>query len=610
MSIKAKLLLMILGVTALFAGVAAGYFCIEYPVRRMEEEKYSLMTLSEALKDEMIQLDRFDAEAVCRQAVTFTESSAAVENAFGALDALRFLPKANEQIGHAVKAIRDLAGFYRDNLKDLGDVIAEVVSDTNSVFDFGNSASFSSFHEEDQRLPEVKHAIADIARFHARSGILHLTLSASCTAISEQYSVIDAAIGRYSARARSIAFAVFAVIVAVVLAFALRFANSVAESIITIEKHIAQLREGDLTKRLSLKRRDELGCLANDLNLFQSELDSAIIRIKDVSAANIEVKAKLIESANESLSATTQIGSNSTAIAKQITSLDARVDASVGSVAKIASNISGLDAEIEKQFSRVEDSTAGITEMLSALENMSRVTKQERDNVNALVDESSRGAKVFEESVAKISEVPKNISAIRDMVGVIQGIAAQTDLLAMNAAIEAAHAGEVGRGFAVVAEEMRKLAEVSTRSSHDIAASIEVIVGSIEDASKAGEATSSAFGTIDTRIREVSASMSAIFTGIAEMNQGGKLILEAITDLRDRSAVVKGDSKSIDDGASEIHSMMEELRRISNEVASNISEISSGIDAIASSVREVSALSERVGEGSLGINSELDRFSA
>ena len=609
MSIRSKLLLIIVGVTLLFIAAAAGYFLIENPVRRMEEEKYSLMVLSSTIKDEMIQLDRLETEAISRQRVVFDSSCADVEKAFGALDTLKYLPKSNALIEHAIQVIRDLSGFYRDNLKALNEVTGVIVADADEVFELGNSATFSSFRDEDQRLPSIKKALADIKDYHDKAGVLHLTLSTSCTTIAEQYEVINVQISRFRTRALSLALAVIVLCVAFALVFAIRFADSVAKSIVAIETHIANLKGGDLSRRISLKNKDELGRLAADLNLFQDSLSSTILGIKDVSAANITVKTELIDSVNESMSSVTQIGANTQAIGKQIANLDSRADASVGSIGKIASSIAQLDEQIENQFARVEDSTSGVTEMLSSLDNMSRVTEREQNNVSVLVEEAGRGMQIFEEAFEKIGEIPKNVSTIRDMAAIIQGLASQTNLLAMNAAIEAAHAGEYGRGFAVVADELRKLSEASTQSSRDISVSVEDIVKTIEEASKASAGTSSAFSAIDTRIREVSSSMSAIFTGIKEIQLGGKLILEAMADLRERSAAVREGSNSMSEGTSEIRAMMEELHRISSEVASNISEISQGIEVIGASVREVSTLSERVAEGSLHIDSEINKFS-
>jgi methyl-accepting chemotaxis protein len=256
----------------------------------------------------------------------------------------------------------------------------------------------------------------------------------------------------------------------------------------------------------------------------------------------------------------------------------------------------------------VEEATASVTEMLSSLTNMSRITEKNQKAAEDLVAVSERGRTVFETVSAKIGEIPQNIGVIRDMATVIQNIASQTNLLAMNAAIEAAHAGESGRGFAVVADEIRKLSEASTTSSRDIAESIKGIVSKIEEASTANAGTNGAFAAIEERIKGVSTSMTEIHASINEIQVGSRQILDAMVDLQDRSLGVRAGSKSMEEGSTEITEMMADVGRISSEVANNITEIAHGIEDIGSSIRSVGSLSEDVGSGSALLDAEVSRF--
>ncbi|MGO8695410.1 MAG: methyl-accepting chemotaxis protein [Rectinemataceae bacterium] len=225
-----------------------------------------------------------------------------------------------------------------------------------------------------------------------------------------------------------------------------------------------------------------------------------------------------------------------------------------------------------------------------------------------MVAEAERGRAVFETAFTKIGEIPQNIGTIREMAAVIQNIASQTNLLAMNAAIEAAHAGEAGRGFAVVADEIRKLSEASTASSRDIAQSIQVIVAKIDEATAANAGTNRTFAAIEERIRQASKAMTEIYTSIGEIRTGSQQILTAMTDLQDRSLGVKSGSKAMDEAAAEIESMMADVGRISSEVAANIGEITKGIGDIGASIKTVGALAEDVGSGSARLDEDVSRF--
>jgi len=256
----------------------------------------------------------------------------------------------------------------------------------------------------------------------------------------------------------------------------------------------------------------------------------------------------------------------------------------------------------------VEEATASVTQMLSSLNNMSRVTGKDRDSTNELVQVLEHGRSVFETAFIKIGEIPQNIGIIRDMADVIRNIASQTNLLAMNAAIEAAHAGEAGRGFAVVADEIRKLSEASTSSSRDIAESIKAILAKIEEATEANKSTNQAFSAIDEKIRDVAKSTLELYSNISEIQLGSNQILQAMVDLQERSVRVTDGAKEMGEGSGEIKEMMIDLTRISTDVTANISEIISGIEDISVQLRSVAEFDDRLGNVSGRLDEEISRF--
>jgi methyl-accepting chemotaxis protein len=610
MKIRAKLIFLVIGVVILFAVAISAYTALLAPVARIQAEERYFVSLSDAIKDQLIELNIVPYDLLSVGQKSFTSKSM-VDEAFQNLGKIKYLPKLNRDIQSALETIASLQSLNDDRFATLKAYFDASFNDAKLLSPSPDSSHFTDFYR--YTLDPAKKALADeavsrLGRFISALTSYQDSLDSSQKTIGEQYAVIDREIGAIRARALGTAIALAAGILALTVLGALIFANSIAKSIIEIERNIALIKEGDLTKRTMVASRDEIGTLAKNLNLFLESLSNSMERIKAVSKANIEAKNKLLDAGSEATSSSTQIEANTASITREVGTLDTKIEKSSGSIDKIRTSISALNVQIEGQSAMVEEATAAVTEMLSSLDNMGRIMEKDRLSSNNLVQQAESGRKVFESASAMIAEIPRNIDTIRDMAGVIQNIASQTNLLAMNAAIEAAHAGDAGRGFSVVADEIRKLSEASTQSSREISDSIGGIVRTIEAATSANTETTKAFASIDSGINEVSSSLTELFGNIDENRTGSRQILTAMVELQERSLKVREGSNSMEEGSTEIYTMMEDLRRISSEVTSNISEIATGIADIGATIRSVATFAERVGAESTKLDAEVTSF--
>lgn len=589
------------------------YLAVLAPVAKIEAERSYLTALTDRLNEEMVTVLKTPNTSFGDGVPALAKASKASREAFAGLSRIKQLPKANLTIRNALGVITNLQQICEKRRKVFNDNISAVQAQAQKAFDVTDSLKPIFFFTADTNVYKTKlDLIADgkimAVVFLNLTDTMAATLKDSIDTIDQNLKVIDAQIT--SIRASAIRFALIIGFLVVLGAsfMALVFARSIARSIVSIGISVSSLKEGDLTARSDVALSDEVGSLAADLNATLDLLALSFGEIKSVSKANIEVKDRLVAAAGEASSASTQIETNARSIDRQFQTLNAHVELSSNSVGKIVGAMGDLDREISDEGSMVERVTASVTEMLASLENMSKITTRDRESSGKLVVEAGRGSEVFASATMKIAEIPESIGSIQAMAKVIQGIASRTNLLAMNAAIEAAHAGDAGAGFAVVADEIRTLSEASTRSSKEIAQSIKAIIEKIGLATDANSSISEAFAIINGRISEVSASMDELYASIGEIQAGSKDILEAMTELRDRSLKVQAGSSAVRGGSAEISGAMADLSRISSEVTSNIGEITAGITDIHASIDQVASYAERVGVESARLDTEVNRF--
>ncbi|MDC7126921.1 MAG: methyl-accepting chemotaxis protein, partial [Spirochaetales bacterium] len=251
---------------------------------------------------------------------------------------------------------------------------------------------------------------------------------------------------------------------------------------------------------------------------------------------------------------------------------------------------------VKEQSEMVEESTAAVTEMISSVNNVNEITMKKKSATDVLVKTAIDGGEKLGATINVIAEINDNLDQIKGMATIIQQISSQTNLLAMNAAIEAAHAGNAGKGFAVVADEIRKLAFASASNSKQISGVLKEIVDKIEIASISGKETEKAFEDIDHEVHGVSQSLEEISMNMGELNIGGKQILETMEGLKTITGKVTTGSLSMVEASVGVSSAIEVVSGTSLEVSRSANEITSGISEVSSAMRQVTELCGSLGE--------------
>ncbi|AEF82133.1 methyl-accepting chemotaxis protein [Leadbettera azotonutricia] len=358
-----------------------------------------------------------------------------------------------------------------------------------------------------------------------------------------------------------------------------------------LRQYMAVIAEGDFTRSFPYKKDDEIGDLVHYFNELVEKIRSLVGAIKQQVGALRSISDELSTRMGQTAAAINEITATIGSIKDRVINQSASVTETNATMGQISGNIAKLNGHVEKQTESVSQSSSAIEEMLANIESVTRTLVKNAENVTSLAEASEVGRGGLQEVAADIQEIAKESEGILEINGVMENIASQTNLLSMNAAIEAAHAGEAGKGFAVVADEIRKLAENSSEQSKTISGVLKKMKAAIEKITGSTDAVLNKFEAIDTQVKTVSDQEGNIRNAMEEQSAGSKQILDAISKLHELTQLVKGGSEEMLTGSGEIIKEGVNLEKASSEISGGMNEMASGADLINTAVIDVNQIS-------------------
>ncbi|MCL2478519.1 MAG: Cache 3/Cache 2 fusion domain-containing protein [Treponema sp.] len=368
------------------------------------------------------------------------------------------------------------------------------------------------------------------------------------------------------------------------------------------------LGNGDLTSQLKVSSRDEIGEMSDHINTTMEKIKLLILTIKNQAGILANISDDLAGNMNGTAAAVSGITGNVQKIKSRILSQSASVTQTNTTMEQLKVYINKLDDHIENLSNNISQASSAVEQMVANTRSVTDTLVNNSVNVKELLEASDVGRSGLQNMAAEIKEIAGESEGLLEINSVMNNIAGQTNLLSMNAAIEAAHAGDAGRGFAVVAAEIRKLAENSGDQSRIIGTVLKKIKESIDRISRSTENVMSGFEAIDSRIKTVSEQEEVIRNSMEEQGEGNKQLLIGVGNVIDITQLVRNSSHEMLSEAEAVLQETTNLEQVTNEISSGINEMTGSADQINTAVNQVSEISAKTKDGINTLINGVSRF--
>jgi len=366
--------------------------------------------------------------------------------------------------------------------------------------------------------------------------------------------------------------------------------------------------DADLTKTIALKRNDEIGDLVAGFNGFVGKLRGIVATLKDAQGTLGGIGEELATSSHESASATAEILANIEGVRRLAANQEMSTSVATNSVSSVVGGIADLDSLTETQAAGISEASASIEQMIGNIGSVSASIGHMAERFEELTKTAVAGKEKQEAVVSKVGIIASQSELLLEANQVIAGIASQTNLLAMNAAIEAAHAGDAGKGFSVVADEIRRLSETSAEQSKSIGAELSSIKETIAEVVVASAESEESFNRVSLSIDATDELVRQVDNAMAEQREGSRQILEALRDMNTAAEADRYKSKAMTNDAESARDGMKMLLETTMTIRGSMDEMGAGAQQINKAAQSVSGLAESTRESIRQMDEVIGKF--